>query len=751
MKRILTYFLLLLTLCSCSDKKAKLPVAKVLLIHCYNAYYADYDAYHKALEKSFIELGYNPDFRNIYLNADDDDNSAFEPLYYGYESLKGEGWFPDIILTDEDRSLRNIVKKDAKEFVLKWNVPIIAGGLHYMYRAFMPNSRVVSDLKVVAIPDSVDVNRNIDLAVKYGKSNFVFIESNTSKLETAIRVNIIREIRKRDNFVNNIDFHETRFTDPVYQEELSDSVYVTFISTQSNDRMFKHAKDKDVVMDAVKKLYSSLWAFPYIKFTQNIYSDELINKSGRPQFTAIKDCFADYSHKYLCGYFSSYETMAQDMASYAVRVLNGEKPRDIEAKPHKKAYYMDYQAMKKYGLNFNDCSTDFIIVGAPFSLSHPVLWGLTYMVLFFIVTMTVTLILVAIMSYRTKDKQEMLQRLAESEKLSALALKGANTIVVNSWEDIANGEKFIHPDSLKSFKEAIERFRRGEDDFSTLVLSNAPDMGEVYKWWEFRVGKAIEVDGERVIPALIIDVDDSVRRKHQLIEARKIAEEARAKETFIMNISHEMRTPLNAIVGFSQALSQLNDLLTDEEVRQYGRYIKDNAEVLSVMVNDILQFSRLESGRVKMVPEEVHVKELLETIIFEWQDKLNGTVGLELGDCPDDVYISADSLRLKEVIGQYIGNGLKFSSKGTVTVGCTFDSSSERAKIWVKDEGPGIPEEKLQFTFKLFWKGDAFIPGVGLGLSIAKSFTEMMGGEVSVESKVGVGSTFASEFDGYKK
>ncbi|MCR5003036.1 MAG: HAMP domain-containing histidine kinase, partial [Bacteroidales bacterium] len=382
---------------------------------------------------------------------------------------------------------------------------------------------------------------------------------------------------------------------------------------------------------------------------------------------------------------------------------------------------------------------------------HPVLWGLTYMGLFFLISTIVTMVVAGYMKYRMKDKQAMLDKLEESQDLSNLALRGANTIIVNSVEDIARGEHFMHPDYLDSFKEALERYKRGDDNFTNLVLLNDPSRGDGYKWWELRVGKAIEIDGERVVPALIIDVDDSVRRKQQLIEARKIAEEARAKETFIMNISHEMRTPLNAIVGFSQALSQLNDLLSDEEVRQYGRYIKDNAEVLSVMVNDILQFSRLESGRVKMVPEEINVKELLDTLIFEWQDKLTGKVGLELADCPPDLYISADSLRLKEVINQYIGNGLKFSNKGTVTVGCTFDKNTERAKIWVKDEGPGIPAEKLQFTFKLFWKGDAFIPGVGLGLSIAKSFTEMMGGVVGVESQVGFGSTFSSEFDGYIK
>ncbi|MCR5003598.1 MAG: hypothetical protein K5984_04440, partial [Bacteroidales bacterium] len=415
MRKILTILLVAFALVSCTDRRAKLPSAKILVIHCYNSHYADYEGYHDILDKSFVEFGYNPDFRHLYLNADDEENTCFDPLFYGYEQLRSEGWFPDVILTDDDRTLRSLVRNYNKEFILKWNVPIVAGGLHYMYRAFLGNSMYMDELKILPIPDSVDVNRNIDLAVKYGKSNFVFIQNDASYLENIIRGNILREIKKRDNFVNNVDFHETRFNDPVYRAELSDSVYITLVSTQSPERMYKHALDKSEAEKSIKGLFSSLWAFPYVKFTHNIYSDELVNKSGKPQFTAVRDCFADYSHKYLCGYFSSYESMARDMAGYAVQILNGAKVRDIKVRAHDKAYYMDYAAMKEYGLRFIDCTNDFIIVGAPFSLSHPVLWGLTYMGLFFLISTIVTMVVAGYMKYRMKDKQAMLDKLEESQ------------------------------------------------------------------------------------------------------------------------------------------------------------------------------------------------------------------------------------------------------------------------------------------------------------------------------------------------
>ena len=218
-----------------------------------------------------------------------------------------------------------------------------------------------------------------------------------------------------------------------------------------------------------------------------------------------------------------------------------------------------------------------------------------------------------------------------------------------------------------------------------------------------------------------------------------------------MNISHEIRTPLNAILGFAQLLSTDDGLIQGEERDEIVKLIRDNSALLGEMIEDILQFSRFESGRVDVNPVETEIAPLMKSIFDEWYDKKPSNLDFVFEPGRDHVFALIDPIRVQAVMGQYIKNAFKFTEKGTVWLGWHYNISDENVRLSVDDTGCGIESRRLNKVFNIFWKDDMFKTGVGLGLTIAKMITEKMDGTVGVESKLGIGSCFHSTFKAYIK
>jgi len=236
-----------------------------------------------------------------------------------------------------------------------------------------------------------------------------------------------------------------------------------------------------------------------------------------------------------------------------------------------------------------------------------------------------------------------------------------------------------------------------------------------------------------------------------MTEAALVAEEITSKETFLMNISHEIRTPLNAILGFAQLLSTDDGLIQGEERDEIVGLIRENSNLLGEMIEDILQFSRFESGRVDVNPVETEIAPLMRHIFDEWSCNVPTAIDFRFEAGRENVYAFVDPARIEAIVGQYIKNAFKFTAKGSVWLGWRYNLSEEKVEMFVEDTGCGIENRRLSKVFNIFWKDDMFKTGVGLGLTIAKMFTEKMEGEVGVESKPGVGSCFHSSFKAYIK
>lgn len=246
---------------------------------------------------------------------------------------------------------------------------------------------------------------------------------------------------------------------------------------------------------------------------------------------------------------------------------------------------------------------------------------------------------------------------------------------------------------------------------------------------------------------IIRDITEQ-KQSESLRKARNLAKQsAEMKEQFIASISHEMRTPMNAILGMSNLVLKTN---LNQEQHNYISSIKQSSEILLGVVNDILQISEIQNGKVKFENKNFDIHALLNNLInvmqYKAQEK-NLAILLEL-DPNIPKTIRGDKLRLNQILYNLVGNAIKFTDEGHVKIYVLHlnqNDYSVQVQFMVEDTGIGIPKEKMEAIFESFTRirmKDRIYEGTGLGLSIAKNLIEQQGGKIGVTSEIKVGSNF---------
>lgn len=253
------------------------------------------------------------------------------------------------------------------------------------------------------------------------------------------------------------------------------------------------------------------------------------------------------------------------------------------------------------------------------------------------------------------------------------------------------------------------------------------------------------------------DISESKKAKEAIIYAKEKAEQAViAKNSFLANMSHEIRTPMNAIIGFTDLLAQST---LDENQEEYVSSVKLAGENLLAIINDILDFSKIESGKITIESIPFSLKDSLKNIYNLLNErakekKLEYNFFLD-ASLPD--FVIGDSVRLNQILVNLIGNAIKFTEEGSITVSVKKieeDELNYKMKFSVKDTGIGIPADKMDLIFDRFSQANTETTrkfgGTGLGLSIAKNLVELQGGEINLKSELGRGSEFSFEIQ-YQK
>ncbi|MBK6766102.1 MAG: response regulator [bacterium] len=383
----------------------------------------------------------------------------------------------------------------------------------------------------------------------------------------------------------------------------------------------------------------------------------------------------------------------------------------------------------------------------------------------------------------------MLRALEESEGRSRTIIEAAPMAicVVDEW----SGRLVYASQNFQSFFGVTENDPNCESVWDLLLvpedrdrLERAIRTGVALENWEVSVrrrglvsqwcGLSLREILWQAHPAMLCGfVDVTQRRDHQeqirlshqeletinekleaaIVRANELAAEAEsaslAKSSFLANMSHEIRTPMNGIVGFTRLLAELP--LTSEQ-QDYARAVQDCADSLLTLINDILDLSKIEAKQMSLESVEFDPRELAESVVLLFSLQASSR-HIEIGchvtpDVPQKIV--GDPTRLRQVISNLLGNAIKFTSAGYIFLrvdGRAFDADKFELICDVIDTGIGIPEDRLDVIFENFTQADSSTSrnygGTGLGLSICRSLARLMGGDVTVQSQVGEGSTFS--------
>ncbi|GAB6184033.1 ATP-binding protein [Thermodesulfovibrio hydrogeniphilus] len=311
--------------------------------------------------------------------------------------------------------------------------------------------------------------------------------------------------------------------------------------------------------------------------------------------------------------------------------------------------------------------------------------------------------------------------------------KGKILFANNSFKKLA---KIEEPPEGKHFIEIIRNFQLIE-----LLRSALESMKEVSGELSvkrageeiFLYAKAMPVVGESREVFLIVILHDITKLK-KLENVRK---------DFVANVSHELKTPLTAIKGYAETLLE-GAIDERENARKCIEIIKNQADRLVALVEDLLTLSRIESGEIKIEKQTVNLREIVNSVFEIFQER-SEKKGIELiNDIKDEIKIRADINKLIQILTNLIDNAVKFTDKGRVTVSVSFLTENEKNVLLVKDTGIGIPKEHLSRIGERFYRVDRVrsrqLGGTGLGLAIVKHLIRAHGWQLEIDSEYGVGT-----------
>ena len=391
------------------------------------------------------------------------------------------------------------------------------------------------------------------------------------------------------------------------------------------------------------------------------------------------------------------------------------------------------------------------------------------------IAMAVMLLLLVIIQNRQKLKQKDKALLARDELFSKLSVNVDDVFLMVDAKDLRveyvspNIEKLVGISEQQVFDDIHEIEHLLQTDESEHILDQLSDIlpGEQRLWdreyihqitgeelW-FRVAAfCTDIQGEA---KYILDLSDRTKDKkinQKLADAVHTAENAStAKSTFLNNMSHDIRTPMNAIIGFTNIALKQNP---KPEVKACLDKISDSSEHLLALINDVLDISRIESGKVQYTPAPVDITEVSDSVLsimYGYLSNRDITFQTELGQ-PQKRYVLTDAVRVREVLVNILGNAVKFTNDGgTVIYVVSYHPGEDehfiRVRYRISDTGIGMSEEFVTHIFDEFSQEEhgarTQYKGTGLGMAITKRYVDLMGGTISVESKKGVGSTFTVE------
>ena len=293
----------------------------------------------------------------------------------------------------------------------------------------------------------------------------------------------------------------------------------------------------------------------------------------------------------------------------------------------------------------------------------------------------------------------------------------------------------LHPDDIdKIYNKKFKRLLNGEIESYVAIYRRI--LGGKLFWFNSNVRSyKFNEDGT---PSKIISYTSNItQQREKENELIRVKEADKLKSAFLANMSHEIRTPLNAIVGFSDIVAETSD---EKERKEYLEIIHKNNDLLLHLIDDILDFSRIESGTLDYHITETDIKEICGEVFLANSLKMKPGVTLSFDQDLPSIRLYTDPQRIMQVLSNFVNNAIKFTEKGSITI--SYKKEGDNLHVSVQDTGIGISEKDCPRIFERFIKVNEFKQGTGLGLTISKTIIENLKGTIGVNSVEGSGSTF---------
>ena len=464
------------------------------------------------------------------------------------------------------------------------------------------------------------------------------------------------------------------------------------------------------------------------------------------------------------GYFTSWESMVDQAKPVINRLLNGEPPSSIPWTVLNQDYWLDWRLAKSMHKYASDFPSYVNFVNLPWSSKNHFNDFLSkHWVMFIIILVALTAVFMPLSLFlrSLRVHKELIQtgEFADRKRVQMESILEANKSF--AWELLAgdvvhfneNFARFAHLDrchfpvedvlsNVSEGREKLEDALFGSTALTVVDVLVALPNGQSQPFAVY-VNHIDDELGSRMCNGFAVSTDDAYEAERIRKEAAAIAEETSTKESFLASMSHEIRSPLNTIVGFADLLAKQNKSLSGEERSELAAHIQDSMEQMLSLLENVMSYTNTSDIKIEFEKSKLDIAKLMEDMYFSYKFIMPEDLSLKLVRGPEGQAI-ANRSAVRQILSNLMNNAIKFTHEGGITMGWDIETKGPTREVlfWVQDTGVGVAPEKQERIFEKFYKTDNHTVGAGIGLSLCAQLAEAMDGKIELQSTLGKGSKF---------
>lgn len=791
MKKLYYILILLttaLTLGACSDKTDG-NIRRVVVLHSIDDTGDEGVPFQKYMAERFKSAGIKADIHHLYLNQLRNPFDYTGEFYLREYADSLRKWDPEVILVNEDLALEWVFKTGETAHLSESTkmldsyfkrVPLVMAGINRLDK-----NQYNRYTNITGFEDIIDLKKNLSVATLISGDQSVTIEMDHTEYDAKLQQELTDQINDPNNYLINTEYLIDSEDRNYIQKNYPGKTIVTFMSARNPETNRDYSKDvPDSIANAelinrkngislFRKYLDECKKAPncQLQVKHDVYSNTFIHHSQFPQFTSIRRQFNDPKHFLVAGYFSSMETQIKDQVKYAVLILNGASPKSLALNQHEKNYYMDYIAMQEFKpepLVYKDWEDQYNIINAPFWVRHPNYYTAMLVILLAVIFGLLALAALHLIKLYYKADKGYLINLKKEEERRMFTLSSVNAdlwhikedkihVYIYSFEEsgterdftVDEFRKMVLPDSLSSFDSVLNFGNHKGKNKLRLHISEDGTL-ENSHWYELNYTVDEKNIQKKELMGINILIDDIIATEEKLNNIHEQINDSDQKQNFLNNISHDLRTPLNAVTGFAQLITSPELGFSQEELAEFNEAIHENSDMMQKMITSVIEQTESNSTDLVIKPLKSSASQFIKRVFQTHQVLVPAHLQLYMEQDQPDRAIFIDPNKTRQVMNNFIGNAFKFTPQGSITIGWKYQKETEEVLFYCKDTGIGLAEEDRLRVFDRFFKASEEAIGTGLGLNISRQIIQEQGGEIGVESSLGKGSIFWFKLKEYK-